>query len=216
MVTWKKKSQWKNNYGRKFEFKGVKIPSVNIPSVNKPLYIFLFLVFAVSILSYLTYIRGNYIGILEQDKTNLEGQLGDCNIETQSLTSNLNECNRCLEGNKTSLEICSTERKSLSSTLSSCKGDLNLLEDDITSWRLDYDSCVDDLGYCEDEIDEQDEDLDECRSDLSDLESDHNAMKNNYAEDYCCLLQNTDPSITHYSASDTSVSCGSSGTELSC
>jgi chromosome segregation ATPase len=195
---------WKTDYGNKFEFKGI-----SLPKVNKRLYIILLILVSISVLSYVEYTRGNYIQVLEQNTTDLEDKLGCCYNETKVLDEELNSCDTSLKRKESSLEICKSEKDTLKSSLTACEGDSN-------NWRSDYQFCIEDLDRCEDLLNSQDEDLEDCETDLDNYKDDYDELRENYAEDYCCLLQETDSTITHYTESGNKINCGTSGTELSC
>jgi hypothetical protein len=180
------KNSWSTGYNR-----------WNIPNINKSLIISLILIIIIGILSYLNFTTGSYVKILEVNKTSLENQLKTCSNQTQCLTANLTACsinletcNDNLSSKSISLINCENEKNSVSDSLSNCNSDLNRCESSRNSYSSDLDACGNDL--------------DNCRDDKVDL-------RNNYAKDYCCLMNKT-----HYSISNNDITCTDSGTSISC
>jgi hypothetical protein len=183
------RNKWNTGYNSRFQ--------LNMPKINKSLIIFLVLIVTLGIFSYFNYTTGNYVKILEVNKTDIEGHLKTCNNQNQFLSSGLNTCNKKLDtcndnlSNKsTSLNKCENEKSSVSDSLSNCNEDLNSCENV-------KDACGDDLNSCSD-------DLDRCNNAKA-------TLRDNYAEDYCCLLNKT-----HYTISSNKITCGDSGTSISC
>jgi len=179
------KNSWSTGYNR------------NIPNINKSVIIFLVLIITIGILGYFNYTTGNYVKILEVNKTNIEGHLKTCNNQSQFLSSSLNACNTSLDtcndnlsSKTTSLVKCESEKNSVSNSLSNCNNDLNSCENV-------RDAYIDDLNACGD-------DLDHCNNAKA-------TLRDNYAKDYCCLLNKT-----HYTISSNKITCGDSGTSISC
>ncbi|MCX6822305.1 MAG: hypothetical protein NTW30_06030 [Candidatus Aenigmarchaeota archaeon] len=177
------KNSWSTNY--------------NKPSINKPLIISLILITTIAILCYFNYSTGSYVKILETNKTDMENHLKTCKDQNQFLFSSLNAsntnldtCNNALSTKSTSLIKCENEKKSASDSLSSCNNDLNSCENVRNAYSSDLDACGNDLDNCNDD-----------KSDLRD----------NYARDYCCLLNKT-----HYTISSNDITCTDSGTSISC
>jgi len=188
-----KNSLWNTNFGKKYSWDrpGLKFP------MNKSLLITIILVLVIGILSYFNYTTGNYVSFLETNKTNLENQLKDYINQTQCLSVNLSACNTnfsiCRESlsNRTlSLNNCENEKNSVSNSLSNCNEDLNSCENV-------RNACSDDLNSCSN-------DLDRCNNAKT-------TLRDNYAKDYCCLLNKT-----HYTISSNKITCGDSGTTISC
>jgi hypothetical protein len=184
------KKPWDTNFNRKYQW--------SMPSINKSLIISLILITIIGILSYFNYTTGNYVNILEVNKTNLEDQLIACNNQTQCLTANLstcninlNTCNDALSGKSTSLFKCESEKNSVSDSLSTCNKDLDSCENIRGAYRIDLNSCNGDLDSCN---------------------SAKNTLRNNYAKDYCCLLNKT-----YYTINNNKITCtDSEGTSISC
>jgi hypothetical protein len=188
-----KKNNWNTDFGKKYRWKR---PNLKFP-MNKSLLIVLILILVIGVLSYFNYTTGNYVKILEGNKTNIEGHLKTCNNQNQFLSSGLNTCNTklntCndnLSNKSTSLNKCENEKSSVSDSLSNCNNDLNSCENVKDMYSVDLNSCNDDLNRCNNA---------------------KSTLRDNYAEDYCCLLNKT-----HYTISGNKITCGDSGTSISC
>jgi hypothetical protein len=181
------KNSWSTGYNR-----------WSIPNINKSLIISLILIIVIGILSYLNFATGSYIKILEVNKTSLESQLKSCNNQTQCLTANLSACN-------TNLVTCNGNLASKAISLTNCENEKNSVSDSL------YD-CNNDLNSCENSRDTYNDDLNACSDDLETCNNAKSTLRNNYAKDYCCLLNKT-----HYTISNNKITCvDSGGTSISC
>jgi len=184
------KNSWSTNYNKKYQW--------NFPSINKSLIISLILIIIIGILSYFNFTTGNYARILETNKTALEDQLRTLNNQTQCLAQNLsacninlNTCNNVLTSKSTSLLNCQNEKNGISSSLSDCNQNLGVCESRIDAYGNSLNSCSSDLDYCNNA---------------------KSALRDNYARDYCCLMNKT-----HYTINNNRISCvDSGGTSISC
>jgi len=216
-------NQWKTDYGHDYR--------LGIPSVNRTFLIFLILLISIGILSYFNFSTGNYAAILEKNITTIKNDLSTCKNQTKILSSDLTTCNADLDtcdedlSSKSSLLTeCVDDKRSFSDSLSTCEDDLNDCENSVKSFRdfcseEGFDSLDDLINYINDLREgesECEDDLDECRDEKSNCQNNYDTLKENYAEDYCCLLNQTEGDITHYSISNNEINCGTSGTALTC
>lgn len=179
------RNKWSTGYNR------------NIPNINKSLIIVLILIITISILSYFNYTTGNYAKILETNKTNLEGHLKACNNQNQFLSSGLDTCN-------TKLDTCNDNLSNKSTSLNKCENEKNGVSNSLSN-------CNEDLNSCENVRDAYSNDLNSCGDDLDSCNNAKATLRDNYAKDYCCLLNKT-----HYTISSNKITCGDSGTSISC
>jgi DNA repair ATPase RecN len=168
----------------------------NIP-ISKSLILFLVLIITIGILSLFNYTTGSYVKTLESNKTDFENQLKSCNNQTQCLSSNLTACN-------TNLVTCSNQLSTKAISLVNCENEKNSASDSLSD-------CNNHLSSCESSMDAYGSDLDACSNDLDSCNNAKTTLRDNYARDYCCLLNKT-----HYSISSNRITCGDSGTSISC
>jgi len=189
--------------------KSKSYPKISKPQINKSFIILLSLFIGILILGYANFKTGKYVGVLEQNNTNLEAELGDCQNQTSILdydlnicADDLNTCNNDLSSKTQSLTSCQNQKNNLDSSLSDCQDDLN-------SWRRDYQDLEDDYNNLIDDYNKCDDDLDSCESDLDNF----NALKENYAKYKCCPQ-----GVIYYRISGNNVDCtnSTSDTYISC
>jgi len=210
-MTWGKK--WSSGRSSNFSFR-FKMPNI----FSKTCLIVIALCVVLAILLFVNVSTGNYVSILEGNRTTLKNRLKTCDENKNILNSNLNACNSnlgtCnenLEKKSSSLLACQNEKVGLSTSYSSCNSDLKTCENDLSEYESDYNSCQNDLDDLNNDIDNCEHDLSDCQSNSTSVDSNYNALKTNYAKDYCCLLNKT-----HYSISSNKITCGDSGTTLTC
>ena len=212
---------------RKSETSTPKPLEITLPSFNRQLVLMVLLIGAVIVLSFLNLKTGNYLKILENDKSALEKELALCKNQTQNITYDLSVCNENLESCEEDLtakvdqlDECESRRDELDDSLSSCKQDLDELKDDYRNIERDYNKLEEKYKDCKDDLDDCNDELDSCKDDLDSCESDYDTMKANYAKDYCCLLNQTqgNGNITSWRIEDNKVVCtnSTSDTSLSC
>lgn len=243
---WDRKKPWENKYRHAYRpqasFKpkikpstnSVKMPRIGIPNIlNKTCLLLIAFCVVLFVLLYLNVSTGSYISILEGNKTSLQNKIKACDDEKSTLNSDLGICNENLAGKTSALTICENEKNSFSSSASSCNNKLNTCEKDRTNYKSDYTVCKNDIRDFEDFLDDEDldnlrdledyiddlkndedgcqDDLDDCQDDKDNLQNNYDSMKTNYAKDYCCLLNKT-----HYTISSNKITCGTSGTAITC
>jgi hypothetical protein len=215
-----KKNPWNTNFGKKYDWSRLNF---RIP-MNKSLLLALILITVIGGLSYVNYINGNYIAILEKNKTNVENHLSECRNQTQSLSSELKTCNTnfgickdTLLNKSMSLSICENEKMNLNISLSTCNDNLGICEDELHDFYLFLsERNLNDLGDLRMYINDLKDEKNDCENDLDTCSNDKYTLISNYAKDYCCLLNQSLGTITHYSISNNRITCGTTGTALTC
>lgn len=179
------KNSWSTNYNR------------STLSINKPLIVSLILIITIAILSYFNYTTGSYVKVLETNRTDLESRLKTCKDQKLFFSSSLDACN-------TNLDTCNDNLSTKSTSLTKCENEKKSTSDSLTN-------CNNDLNSCENVKDVYGNDLNNCNDDLDNCNDDKSTLRNNYAKDYCCLLNKT-----HYTISGNDITCTDSGTSISC
>jgi len=186
-------------------------PRLPTHGINKQAIVFILLLIGVFGLSVINYRTGNYVNVLETNKTCLENELAICKNQTSNLSSNLTECSgdldTCedsLDSKTKSLSRCQTEKSDLSSEISDCKAETKTCSNDYKVLESDYDNLEDDYNDCEDSLDSIDGDYNELR----------NNLENYAAIGKCCPLNKT-----HYEfdSGNNRINClDSGGTSITC
>jgi len=154
---------------------------------------------AISVLGIRT---GGYIRTLEQNKTNLENELFLCNEQYSNTTTALNVCNKNLNSKTSAYTNCQSQLSTTTDSLSSCQNELNMCQADF-----------DDLSFSITDLSVQ---LSRCQADLSaasSSQSNYDAMKINYAKDYCCIKNNVSSGqTTYYKLENNKITCFTNST----
>ena len=200
-----------DDYWRKFRSGERGVRRLELPGINRWFLLSILIIIGTVLIAYIGIKTGSYIEVLERNRTELLMNLTNCQNQLTILTDSLTTCNNNLESKSQALESCQQEKSTLSDSLDSCKEDLDVCKEDYDDLEIDYKECKDDL-------DDYKKDLKTCKSDLSDCKDDLNScndnydslnsafgtVKENYAKDYCCLLNQTQGNITSWKYDSTS------------
>jgi chromosome segregation ATPase len=122
------------------------------------------------------------IGVLQETRTDLECQLGNCTEQLETLNTtflacsdNLASCNSELTQKIGSLNACENSKSDINQDYQYCKYDL-------LQYRDDYNDLQDSYDDCQSVLDDKEEDLDNCQDNLGDVQGNYNTMKNRYRD----------------------------------
>ncbi len=185
---------------------------------NRWIWLSVFVLVATLAIVYVGFQTGNYIRVLEMNKTRIQLRLDECMERVNSLTDSLTTCNSNLDSKSQALERCIEQRESYRSDYRSCLDRLNEKSSALASLEDDYNECKDDLSDCKDDLSDCRHDLNSYKTKYNTCKDDLNTTKYNYAKDYCCLLNETWGNITSWRFESGKVICTNStnDTQLVC
>jgi len=220
--------KWRTDFSEYYEktrnaFKSPRLPSFNFP-LNKTFVLLLIVVITIGGLSFFNYRTGKIVNILQQNTTDLQAQLDECNSKYQTCSDDLTTCKNSLLEKSNALTSCNTNLDDCNEAKNEYKHELNRCESDLG----DYNDCKDDLDDCQNDLEDYKDILSISQArefddfihnknvndffeflkrddvkidDLDELISGWESLQKNYAEYYCCCVKeiyNTTTNMTYY------------------